>query len=68
VEGFRKTRTTFPENTYDFFQKHVRVFAERLSCFLNTDYQILIRIFSRKLIVRNFTWDSCIPACRNGWV
>ena len=33
VEGFRKTRTTFPENTYDFFQKHVCVFAERLSCF-----------------------------------
>ncbi|EEU51562.1 hypothetical protein HMPREF0619_01121 [Parabacteroides sp. D13] len=45
VEGFRKTRTTFPENTYDFFQKHVRVFAERLSCFLITDYQILIHNF-----------------------
>ena len=37
-----KTRTTFPENMYDFSRKHVRVFLKRSFCFWGIDYQCVI--------------------------
>lgn len=37
-----KTRTTFPENMYDFSRKHVRVFRKRSFCFWSVDYQCVI--------------------------
>ena len=43
-------------------------FLERLSYFLILIISFLYISFSRELIVRNFTWDPCIPACWNGWV
>ena len=49
-----KTRTTFFKNMYVFSQKDYPVFLMLI-------FNALCISFSCELIVRNFTWDPCIP-------
>ena len=37
-----KRRLYFPQNTYDFFQKHVRVFGKSRTCFSGNTYMFLL--------------------------
>ena len=54
VRVFRKTCTTFSKNMYVFSQKDYPVFLMLI-------FNALCISFSCELIVRNFTWDPCIP-------
>ena len=54
VRPFQKTRTTFFKNMYVFSQKDYPVFLMLI-------FNALCISFSCELIVRNFTWDPCIP-------
>ena len=38
VLAFKKTRTSFPENTYMFLEKLVRVFRKTRTCFWKNSY------------------------------
>lgn len=49
----KKTRESFRQNTYMFFQKVVRVLDERSSCFFDSDFSILYTRLINGLIVRN---------------
>ena len=42
---FGKTRTTFFENTYVFFEKDVHVFPETSSTFYQSDYKDIINTY-----------------------